>query len=269
MKTVRCLIVILVAVIMASAAVAQAPGVPGPGGYTGSVGVPKSTVMAVDQQLSALQSMMKQLMIQSEALKQKILQTKKRIEEGAASAGDSDMAPMETQAMQIEEQIKQVQRAIIVTQRLQRLSQPVDITLKSSTIRQAAEALSRASKLSITVDPKVPQDVHVNADAQNVPLGAVLEVIANAAGLIIAPTDDGGLLLRMPGKLVVDGTTYMSEGSSAPFSNDWGIVGPYRDITVGQKWLRLFDTSAIPPNMPGMPGLGQPGPNVPGTGRSW
>ena len=259
MKTCKCLIVILVAVTMASAAAAQVPGPPGPRGYSGSVGIPKSSVIAIDQQLSGLQSMMKQLTIQNDALKEKIRQAKKRIDEGMAGAGESDMAPMEAQAMQIEEQMKQVQRALTVTQRLLSLSHPVDITLKSSAIRQAAEALSRVSKLSIAVDPKVPRDVHVNAEAQNVPLGAVIEVISNAAGLIIAPTDDGGLLLRLPGKLVVDGTSYMSEGRSAPWSDDWGIVSPYEGFPVGQKWQGLFDN----PGMPGPRGANQPSPNMP------
>ena len=271
MRTYRCLTVIFVALTMASAAVAQVPGPPAPirplpRPSGDSIGVPKSSVVAIESQLSALQSMMKQLQIQHDALKDKMQQTKKRIEQGMASAGESDMAPMEAQAMQIEEQMKQVQRTIVVTQRLQRLSQPVDITLKSSTIRQAAEALSRASKLSINVDPKVPQDVHVNADAQNVPLGAVLEVVANAAGLIIASTDDGGLLLRMPGKLVVDGTTYMSEGSSAPWSNDWGIDSGWSvGASVGIKWQGLFMNL----RMPGPPGSGQPGLNPSGTSRTW
>lgn len=274
MKTCKCLIVVFVAVTMASAATAQ---VPVRSGGDPNNGVPKSSVIAIDQQLSALQSMMKQLTIQNNALKEKIRGTKARIDQGITSPGEVDMASLEAQAMQIEEQMKQVQRALTMTQRLLSLSRPVDITLKSSTIRQAAEALSRASKLTITVDPKVPQDVRVNAEAQNVPLGAVIEVIANAAGLIIAPTDDGGLLLRLPGKLVVDGTSYVSEGGSAPWSNDWGMESRWAAGTqVGSKWQVLLIFSGMPtgmmggmgapntPGTPGPPGPGQPRPNASG-----
>lgn len=274
MNACRCLIVILVAVAMASAAAAQVPGPPG-GGFGGqmpprpvgggyglgggnnSIGVPKSSVIAINQQFAALVSQKHQLEIAFSTVTQQLEEAKNKAKTGLAVA--SETASLEARTAQLAGQIDQVDRDIATVGRLKLLASPVDITLKSSPIRQAAEALARASKLSISVDPKVPQDVKVNAEAQNVPLGAVLEVIADAAGLIIAPTDDGGLLLRLPGKLVVGNNTYTTDGDAAPWSDDWGILTS--GIEIGRRWLELFNPYSYgrrPMNMPSPYGVTPP-----------
>lgn len=248
MRTFRCLVVLFAAMAIASAASAQIPG-PGYGGgrpsQTGrandSIGVPKSSVLAVDRRISELTSQIRQAEIQLSKLSQEIQNRNQRVKAGLEPPGGAPNAPnFEAMAAQITEQMSQLQQELTAANRLRSLASPVDVTLKSSTIRQAAEALSRASKLSIAVDPKVPQDVKVNAEAQNVPLGAVLEVIANAAALIISPTADGGLLLRVPGTLVVDGATYITDGDTAPWSDDWGVSTGVTGSIIGRKWLGLF-----------------------------
>lgn len=285
MNTFRFVLVMLAILAIASAASAQVDGVMiaaapdgaggmgggGRGGYGGmgygggyggpaggSIGVPRQSIVAVDQRISALQSQMRQFEIAFLAAEERLAAAKKRVESGLAPT--SELREIEVKVAQEREGFAQLQRELATVQRLKTLATPIDISLKSSPIRQAAEIIGRASKLSISVDPKVPQDLQVNAEAENVPLGAVLEVIANAAGLIIAPTEDGGLLLRTPGKLVVDGQTYTTDRDSPPWSDDWGMVINPRDL-VGQRWLGLFQTlpgylpyrGPLPAPMPGPP----------------
>lgn len=242
----RIMIVLLTALLIASAASADAPS-PGVFGATPSassgINPSKASVVAVDAQISALESQAKQLEIKFTALKEQIRLAKKQAEEGQASPSEPN--DLEAQAAQLEQQLMQVMRELKIAERLKRLASPIDVTLKSSSVRQAAEALSRASKLSIAVDAKVPQNIKVNAEAQSVPLGAVIEVIANAAGLVIAPTADGGLVLRLQGKLVVDDKSYVSDADSFPWSDDWGLIPQtYVMVAVGSRWLGLFPSGA-------------------------
>lgn len=235
------------------------------GGGNSSIGLSRSSALTVDQRLSELQSTMDQLIIQANGLDQEIKNTQKMIDVGKEPPAGTNLPNLKARAAQIAVQMSQVDREITRNLRLKAIAGSIDITLKSSPIRQAAEALSRASKLKITVDPKVPEDLKVNVEAQNVPLGAVLEVIADAAGLIIAPAEDGGLLLRKPGKLVVGvnvgqdrGTvrnTYTTDGDMAPWSDDWGIPGIYANNSVGRRWAGLFPIGpdGVPPPAPSRP----------------
>lgn len=232
-----CMKSLIVLLVIASAASAQVPGPPGVAKQGISIGPSKISVLAVEAQVSTLKSQAKQLEIQLSAVDERIRAAKQR--QSAGLATPDELAALETKAAQLKESVSETGRELTMAERLKMLADPVDVTLKSSTIRQAAGALSLASKLKIAVDLKVPQDIHVNAEAQGVPLGAVIEVIANSAGLVIAPSDDGGLLLRMQGKLVVDATSYVSDSDSFPWSDDWGIGR--RGSPVGRIWLGLFD----------------------------
>ncbi len=278
MRAIRCLFVMVVVLALASVACAQgggardgvAPraaaggygGMGGGGGYggpapSGSLGVPKHSIVELDHRISWLQSQMKQVEIGFAAAETRLANAKKRAESGLAPTSELRTAEVEV-ALQ-REQFDQLQREMATMQRLKTLATPIEISLKSSPIRQAAEIVGRASKLSVSVDPKVPQDLKVNAEAQNVPLGSVLEVLANAAGLIIAPTSDAGLLLRLPGKLVVEGVTYTTDADGAPWADDWGLMGT-RGLPVGRRWLGLLhDIPFTPP----VGGMGMP---VPGDG---
>lgn len=245
--------------VMTFAAAAFAQGGMGGGGSYGGAGLaaPKASVVAVDNVISMMVTQLKQLDVQLRALKDQISDSESRVKSGREPAGEK-LPNLKMQESQMQMAIDQITRQLGSAERLRILASPVDVSLKSATIRQAAEALSQASKLSIAVDPKVPQDIRVNADSQNVPLGAVLEVIAQNAGLIIAPTSQNGLLLRLPGKLVVDGKEYASEGST-PWSEDWGMQHtPF--APVGRRWLDLFDGAVFGGygGMMGMPMMGGP-----------
>jgi hypothetical protein len=219
-----------------------------PGGRQGSV-------LAVRSQIRFLESQITQLAAQYVAAQQNLKDTTAWFNMGLAPR--SDVAPLEVEVEQLRDQLLQCKAALVEARRLAALAQPVDIVLKSASIRQAAEALSRVSAVKISVDAKVPKNVYVKTQARDVPLGAVVEVIANAAHLIIAPSDDGGLVLRPPGKLVVNGASFNYQGDNWPWSDDWVAFasgGAYRPL--GRRWLRLFDSATYlssPPETRPMP----------------
>ncbi|HZO88567.1 MAG TPA: hypothetical protein VFB38_09530 [Chthonomonadaceae bacterium] len=67
------------------------------------------------------------------------------------------------------------------------LQRPVDVQMDRATVRQLAEALSRASGVSVRVDKLVPDQTRITVDARGVALGTVLEAVARQANLMIAP----------------------------------------------------------------------------------
>lgn len=167
--------------------------------------------------------------------------TQRRMESGTAESGD--LSPLKLKQAEAEQKLRLLERDMSDVQRLVNLSKPVSVALKSVNIRQAVDALSREAGMSISLEDNVPQGILVNTDAQNVPLGAVLEVIADAAHLVIAPSD-AGIALRQQGKLVVDGKSIALADSNAPWSDEWGAACAADKCALGQRWLRLFSATA-------------------------
>lgn len=248
MRAYGILIAIVLVLTTASAEAAQKPGPTatssnrGGAAAPGAIVLPKYATSGVDRNISGLESDIRQYQIELGSLNEKMRVAKARISAGlqAPDEGQPSLADLEAQAAKITERTRQLTLLLAGAERVKILASPVDIKLKASPIRQATEALSRASRLSISVDPKVPQSIKVSAEARNVPLGAIVEVMANGAGLIIAPTDDGGLLLRLSSKLIVDGKSYVTEGGPAPWSNDWCMDLDSGARAVGRKWQGLF-----------------------------
>lgn len=104
-----------------------------------------------------------------------------------------------------------------------KLSKPVDVQLQQATVRQAAEALAKASGIPIEVGESVPKDLRITIDARRMPLSTVLEAIGKQTGLMIAPQGEGVRLDVWP-SLTVDGVkTTQRSGRMAPWSDEWGI----------------------------------------------
>lgn len=202
----------------------------------------QGSVIAVGREVSRISGDIAVLEAQSRALDEKLQLTKSQVEVGLATLSDVD--PLEVEAKQVRERLSQRMQDLIEVRRLVALAQPVDIVLKSASIRQAAEVLSRVSGVKITVDASVPKNVSVRAQARSVALGAVIEVIADAAHLTISPANDGGLLLRRAGKLVIDGKAINYQGDNWPWSDEWISAargGQY--LPMGRRWLRLFENA--------------------------
>jgi hypothetical protein len=104
------------------------------------------------------------------------------------------------------------------------LDRPVDVELRDATLRQAAEALSQASGVKVEVDRSVAGEMRISMLARSTTLRTVLEQIARARQLMIAPAENGVILKPVP-TLEVDGRrTTVMEMPFAPWSSDWGAA---------------------------------------------
>lgn len=98
---------------------------------------------------------------------------------------------------------------------------PVTLSVKDATVREAAEALGKAAGIAIAVEDAARSDKKLSIEAENVPLGTLLEILANQAGMMIAPARDGVALKRWP-TLKVNGKEESFRGRIAPWSDEWG-----------------------------------------------
>lgn len=229
--TVAALVVAACALSPVAAALDDATS-PGVGASQGSIMAVRSQVRSLELELGALKD---RVAIAEQAVRMA------KMEQEAAIGRPGDEIPRKLELQQLQVQLAQLELAFVSARRLVAIAQPVDIDLKSADIRKATEALSRVSGIKIAVAENVPKDVTVTAQAKSVPLGAVLEVIANAAHLTIAPDEGGGLVLRAAGKLVLNGQTIAYEGGNLPWSDEWGAFAkPGASTTLGRRWLSLF-----------------------------
>lgn len=99
-------------------------------------------------------------------------------------------------------------------------SRPVTIQLDHASVSQFAAALSKATGISVKVDPGVPADAStmLTLDVQGVPFANVLEAIATKTDLMIARADTGVVLKRWPHL-----NDRVFRTPTAPWSSDWGV----------------------------------------------
>lgn len=140
------------------------------------------------------------------------------------------------------------------------LLRPVAVQLQNATVRQAADALSQATKLSIRVAGDVPDATRLTVQARGVTLGAVLEAIGRQTNLKLAPADDGVVISPWP-MVEVNGQQQVFRGRMAPWSGEWGLLPGYasRDGWVFPGEAEASDTPAAVP-LPSLdPALALPG----------
>src|SRR5579871_396922 len=105
------------------------------------------------------------------------------------------------------------------------LQRAIDVDLSNSTVRQAAEAISKASGVLIQVDSKVPAEDRLKVVTQRIPLGTVLEAIAEQTHLAIEPDEHPSgvlnIVLRTWPVMEVNGTKQILVGRNEPWSDDW------------------------------------------------
>lgn len=128
---------------------------------------------------------------------------------------------LKEQIAEIDAQISDL--ATAYEKRFAPLRRPVNLELKNATLRQAAEALTKVSGTQVRIDPSVPEETRLTLDANSMPLGNVLEVIAAKTVLMIAPTEEGVLLKRWP-SLTIDGANQVVTGPLAPWSDEWEVL---------------------------------------------
>ncbi len=114
-----------------------------------------------------------------------------------------------------------------LAKRLVPFSKLVDVKFDNATIKQAAEALSKASGLQIRADDSIPESTRVTVEARKIQLSMVLESIARQSGLTIDPINkdrgDLGAFLTQPPMLRVNDKVTNYRPSLSVWSNAWGI----------------------------------------------
>ena len=123
--------------------------------------------------------------------------------------------------------LQSLQKRLRYVYRVAPLQKKVDVKFDNATVKQAAEALSKASGVRIRVDDDIPTETRLTVEARKIRLATVLESVARQAGLIIEPVNldgngDLGATLTVPPMLRVNDKVQRFSASSSPWSAAWG-----------------------------------------------
>jgi hypothetical protein len=161
------------------------------------------------------------LVVQLQAAKERLLTSKSRYEAGQITSDLYQEARTAVARLEIalEEARKAEQRQI---QRA-RLLQPVDVEMKNATLSQAAQSLSKAGNLPVHVDPAEMsnRDARITLSARRAQLRAVLEALAKNLEMRIDPSSDGGVELHPWPEVEVNGQKQIF-ADPTPWSPAWG-----------------------------------------------
>lgn len=161
---------------------------------------------------------------------------------------------LQRQRAELERRLAELVAARPGARRLAALLRPVDAELRTASVAQSVEVLSRASGLRISTTADVSQRARLTLRARGVPLAHVLEAVASSAGLVISPDDGEGIVLSPCPALKVDvapPTGVASPSTSAvrestpwrtrPWSEAWvgGLYGS-EPPRIGRVWEHLF-----------------------------
>lgn len=203
--------------------------------------VASTRVSSLQGRVDALQATIDLAARRHEITRTAFMQKQAQVDAGAAPA--SELAPLQEQLLVLEAELKQIEPQLRDAKRLVKLASPVDVELKDASLRQVAEALTKATGLQITVDGGIKDDPQRNftLTVRGAPLAQILEQIADSAKVLIAPEEEGGVVLVPEAYSSVNGQSIASVSRNAPWSNDWAMaVGGY-PTPVGQRWLRLIE----------------------------
>jgi hypothetical protein len=132
------------------------------------------------------------------------------------------------------------------------------VQFRDATVRQAAQTLSQAARIPIEVDKSVPEDKRLTVEARQVPMGRVLEAIAEQSELQLVPTERGILLTTWPSLKVGPGTQAFT-GVLAPWSDEWGMrptdmaASFHYAVRPGGRFTTVEAGPGDPSGIPGLP----------------
>lgn len=151
-----------------------------------------------------------------------------------------------------EHELSEEMHAKEMSDRISALQRPVSVELRDSPVRQAAQTLSQASGVAISVEKSVPTDKRLTVVAQDVPLATILDTVARQTGLLIAQ-EGNGVLLKFSPTLEVNGERAELVYPFEPWSNEWG-----QNPTMPGFGISPFP-SVAPMRLGDPVGFGQPG----------
>lgn len=230
-------------VLPAAAQFGGAGGGGGLGGGFGSSGFGGGRRGSLARQ--SAQELLRQRQVELDLIKDKTQTLRARYEAGTATM--TELRNAELELVQAQGALAAAQAEATREKRLQDLNRYVDVDLQGATVRQAAQALSKASGMSIKVDDRVPNEARLTVRGRSVPMAVLLDRLGNRANLMISPSEDGqGVELDVWPALELDGERTIYKGPLAPWSTEWGTV----PIT------GVYQSESLP--LPGEIGASQP-----------
>ncbi len=188
---------------------------------------------------------------------------KARFEAGLCPMAEWDEARARRERAEIA--LMAAQQVLAEAQRIEALAMPVDMDLKDATVQQVASVLSTATGVSVDVSPQLATSTQrITAKARSVPIATLLENIAAAVPLSIAPSDSGGIILRPAPSLQVGGKTVPQPEAHAPWSAEWDrYPEPALPLGAIRGWRGALPTARpAMPSAPPAPQLVDLGPQV-------
>ncbi len=151
-----------------------------------------------------------------------VKRTIERLERETLPSGSSERAKRAR-----ESDLQGLRKRLAQLERMAPLQKKVDVKFENATVKQAAEALSKASGVRMTVDDDIPAETRLTVEARKIRLATVLESVARQAGLIIEPINldgkgDLGVSLTVPPMLRVNDKVQRFPSSPSPWSAAWG-----------------------------------------------
>lgn len=159
-------------------------------------------------------------------------------------ASKSQLAAAEAKLADAKSLFEVARKNLKTAQRLQALAQKINIDMTNAKIGSVASALSMLGNVAITVDKSVPASVTVTTKASNMPLGSVLEYVANSAKLALTLSPDGKLAFIKPSQMTVNGKAVDVMGTAWPWSQDIVVSPIDSGFPIGQKWKGIWDQAA-------------------------
>ncbi len=127
-----------------------------------------------------------------------------------------------------------IRHTLMLTGRLKYLTKSINAHLDKATLSDALNALAQASGMIVTAPVNIlDTNKRLTIEARNVPMGTVLEAIAQQMEVIIAPQDTVGITLKPWPSLNINGHKSQYRGSNAPWSDEWLELHPPENIAQG------------------------------------
>jgi hypothetical protein len=198
---------------------------------------------------------------------------KQRVQQGLApaneaSAAEADYVRSRSAVQSAQVQLGQARQQRQRSARMADLQRPIDVELRSATVKDAARSISQASGMPVEVDPAVSSETRLSVVARGVPMATILDSIARQAGLLIYPQENGVALKPAPA-LEVNGQRIEYLTPFAPWSSEWGTnpassvgYGGYRTLTGALQSagdprdyrVQLSPGEGLAPSTPAAPG---------------
>lgn len=169
---------------------------------------------------------------------QELTMTKQRVQAGLEPS--SVLLGLESNIAALKSQLAFANTNLVTIGRLHALAKKVNVSFDKAPVPNFADLLSKLGGYAIYVDKAVPGNLTVTTRADNMPIGTILEFVAQSANLQLALDDKGAIKITLPSKILVGGQSIDMRGKTWPWS-DGPSTGVSPNLPLGEKWKGLKD----------------------------